>query len=205
MAGHRLSSHDDRLWIRRAGHVTSGLPAPDPARPRDGAGSGRHVGVRAPRRPGARDPDLDGSGRAGDARSAGWPGPRPVLGERSVAGRCRDAPGAGSIAATPAARPVGGGGDPRDTSGRLPADRRRSAKAPSIRPEPARPGRLARVAREARLRDSAIDLEVLERIVGSSYAAVTGGIQAGRTGPGAWAAWGRRSRLWAQIAHQARC
>ncbi len=56
LAGHRLPRDDDRLRLRIAVHERGRLPAPDPARPDDRAGSGGNLGVRA-----------DGRARAGDA------------------------------------------------------------------------------------------------------------------------------------------
>ena len=107
------------------------------ARADDGARAGRDLGVRAARRPRARDAGVDGAGRARGARPARRPGdaassrrtachaPRPCCRSRGSASLQHQLPG-----------PVDGGGDPRDPAGRLPARRRRPADAAAIRPSP---------------------------------------------------------------------
>ena len=147
---------DCRVTMTDCGYaspVTSAgrLPAADAARADDRARSCRDLGVRAARGPRARDAVVDRARRA--RRSLGRLGGR-VTGqfsangvtkvERGAAGRARaDAP-------APAARPVDGGGDPRDPARRLPAGRRRQPAAPrALDTESPRPRRLAGVTGKA--------------------------------------------------------
>ena len=145
---------DCRVTITDCGYRIAGderrrLPASHPTRRGDGVGAGRDVGLRAASRPLPGAAELDRAGRARRPGPARWARDRPVLRERPVArvrrasGRARPRP------AEPAAGAVDGGGDPRDALRGLPADRRAPADATALEPEPARPRRLARVAREA--------------------------------------------------------
>ena len=82
-------------------------------------------------------PSSTAPGGAWRARPARRSRDRPVLGERPVQGQRRHAGRARPFAAAPAARPVDGGGDPRDPPRRLPAHRRAThpgASAPSPSP-----------------------------------------------------------------------
>ena len=131
LAGDRLPGHDDRLRLRVTGHVRGRLPAADAARADDRARARRHVGLRAARRPHARDAGVDRAGRAGRARPARRARDRPVLGERPVARSapcCRSPASAASSTSCPACRWG------RGSSRRAPAATSRSASDPPTRP-----------------------------------------------------------------------
>ena len=142
---------DDRLRLRVPGHDGGRLPPPDRVRPGHGARTRRYLGLRAAGRAVPGGPDVDGPRRARRSGPSRRPRDRTVLRERPDPGWRRPARGTGALAPAPAARPVDGGGHPRDPLRRLPADRRAPADEATHPPEPARSRGLARVTRSTRV------------------------------------------------------
>ena len=96
-------------------------------------------------------PAVDGAGRPRRARETRRPRARPVLGERPVEGPGGAAGRARPLACSTSCPACRWGRDPRVAPRRLPADRRQPAEATPLGPQPARPRRVARVTREARI------------------------------------------------------
>ena len=166
LAGDRLPGHDDRLRLRRARDERGRLPPADPARPGDGAGARRHVGLRAAR-----------GARAGDAR----PRPRRASSPRSVGSAAASAASSPRTACRrvdavlPVARVRGlqhqlpglsmGEGILETRFGGYQPIGENPPKRPRSGPEPPRSRRLARLAGEAGLRAAVPDLRgVVRRI-----------------------------------------